>query len=111
MPKEIGSPTRKRTSGARETVKGPGQLLTYRDQYVVVDTTSHFLYIGRLAGVTDYLMTLEDADVHDTRESPSINEKYIVDSKKYGVRANRRVVHVRLSEVISLSRLEDVIEY
>jgi hypothetical protein len=91
--------------------KGRAEILRYRDEYLVVDTTSHFVFIGRLADVTDYFITLRDADVHDRRESPSMNEKYILEARKYGVRCNRKRVHIRLQEVISLSRLEDVIEY
>ena len=87
------------------------EILDYRGQNVVVDTTSHFVFIGTLQECTDYLLTLSDADVHDRRESPSMNEKYIIDAKKYGVRRNRQRVHIRLEEVISLSLLDDVIEY
>ena len=88
-----------------------GGILRYHDQNIVVDTVSHFIFIGKLEGVSDYFITLRDADVHDRRESPSLNEKYILDSKKFGIRCNRRLVHVRLQEVISISLLDDVIEY
>lgn len=77
----------------------------------MVDTISHFFFIGTLQDVNDYFITLSDADVHDSRESPSLREKYILDSKKYGVRSNRKRVHIRLEDVISLSLLDDVIEY
>lgn len=87
------------------------EVLAYRNQDVVVDTTSHFVFIGKLLECTDHFLTLGDADVHDRRESPSMNEKYIIDARKYGIRRNRRRVHVRVKEVISLSLLEDVIEY
>lgn len=83
----------------------------YRDTYVVVDTTSPYIYIGKLLDINDYILTLSDADVHDCRESMTINEKYIMESKKYGVRHNRHLVHILFDKVISLSKLDDVIEY
>ena len=86
-------------------------ILGYQGQNIIVDTVSHFIYIGKLEDVGDYFLTLRDADVHDRRESPSMNEKYILDSKKYGVRCNRKMVHIRLQEVISISLLDDIIEY
>lgn len=101
------TPKRGRKPISRETA----EILSYLEKYIVVDTNSYFLYIGRLQEVGDHFMTLKDADVHDCRESPSANEKYIIDSKKYGVRCNRRLVHIRLEEIISVSLLEDVIEY
>jgi small nuclear ribonucleoprotein (snRNP)-like protein len=87
------------------------QLLKYRDHYVVVDTTSPYIYIGKLVDVTENMLTLSDADVHDSRESTTMNEKYIMETKKYGVRSNRHLVHIRFNMIISLSRLDDVVEY
>lgn len=95
---------RKRTSKVTE-------ILIYRDKYIVVDTNSYFIYIGKLQEVSEGFVTLKDADVHDCRQSSSMNEKYILDSKKYGVRSNRKLVYIRLEEVISVSLLDDVIEY
>lgn len=86
-------------------------ILSYRDKIVVVDTNSNFLYIGKLEEVGDHFVILGDADVHDCRQSPSLNEKYIIEAKKFGVRCNRKRVHIRLQEVISMSLLDDVIEY
>ncbi|MBN2125686.1 MAG: hypothetical protein JW821_15420 [Deltaproteobacteria bacterium] len=87
------------------------EILRYKNECVVVDTSTHFIFIGKLLEVGDYFLTLGDADAHDRRESPSTNEKYILESKKFGVRCNRKIVHVRLGEVISISALDDVIEY
>ena len=94
--------------GIRGDMRG---IIRYKDQNIVVDTVSHFIFIGKLEDVSEYFITLRDADVHDRRESPSLNEKYVLDSKKYGIRRNRKLVHVRLQEVISISLLDDVIEY
>jgi len=87
------------------------EMLRYRNCHMVLDTTSHFVYIGKLEDVSEHFIVLKDTDVHDRRESPSMNEQYIHDAKKYGVRHNRKRVHIRIEEVISFSLLDDVIEY
>jgi hypothetical protein len=97
----------KRVSRGGETA----EILRHRGQYVVVDTDSDYLYIGKLLGVTGLFITLGEADVHDRRESSSMNEKYVLESKKYGVRSNRREVHIRFQRMVSYSLLEDVIDY
>jgi hypothetical protein len=87
------------------------RILRYRNEYIVVDTKSPFIFIGKLVDTSHYFITLKDVDVHDRSESPSMNEKYVLDSKKYGVRVNRRLVHIRLDEVISVSSLNDIVDY
>lgn len=87
------------------------EILCYQGQDIVLDTVSHFIIIGKLDDVSNYFITLRDADVHDRRESPSMNEKYVLDAKKYGIRCNRKLVHIRLQEVVSISLLDDIIEY
>ncbi len=113
MTKASRTTSRKRTPTGKRKQKDndASTILGYQGQNIIVDTISHFIYIGKLEDVGDYFLTLRDADVHDRRESPSMNEKYILDSKKYGVRCNRKMVHIRLQEVISISSLDDVIEY
>jgi hypothetical protein len=105
--------SKKKTDTPRKPDK-PGiarDILQYGDRQVVVDTVSHFIFLGKLEDVTEHFIALRDADVHDRRESPSMNEKYVLDAKKFGVRVNRKRVHIRLEEVISISLLDDVIEY
>ena len=98
--------------GSKNTVQGRiKDFLAYRDRPIVVDTSSDFLYIGKLLDVSDYFIRLADADVHDRKESLSMNEKYIIDAKKYGIRCNRKIVLIRLEKVISFSLLEDVVDY
>jgi len=80
-------------------------------QDVVLDTSGQYLYIGRLARMDEFFIELEDADVHDSTESPNPKEIYVIDSKKYGIKKNRKSVFVRASMVVSISRLVDVIEY
>jgi hypothetical protein len=101
----------KNTTGAKGSDDEVAGILRHRDQVVVVDTDSDYLYIGKLLGVSGSFIILEEADVHDRRESASMNEKYVLESKKYGVRSNRREVLIRFQRIVSYSLLEDVIDY
>lgn len=78
---------------------------------VVVDTTSSYVFIGKLVEVTPLAMTLGDVDVHDRSESPSTKERYVMEAKKFGIKTNRKSVTVRLETVLCVSKLDDVIEY
>ena len=87
------------------------EILAYRGMNMVVDTASDFVYLGKLYDVNDHFIRLTEADVHDRGESPSMNEKYVIDAKKYGIRSNRKLVLIRLEKVLSFSLLEDIVEY
>jgi hypothetical protein len=76
---------------------------------VVVDVVSPFVYLGKLTGYDAKYLALEQADVHDLRDTTTTRELYVVDSKRFGVRANRERVLVRIEEIVSLSALDDVI--
>jgi small nuclear ribonucleoprotein (snRNP)-like protein len=78
---------------------------------VVVDTDSRFVYLGRLDRVDPDFLVLGDVDVHDRREGPSTKEQYIMDTKKFGVKPNRKEVSVRKTQVVSLSRLDDILGF
>jgi small nuclear ribonucleoprotein (snRNP)-like protein len=80
-------------------------------QTVVLDAAGQFIYLGTLRRMDEHFIELEDADVHDGSESPTPKERYVIESKKYGVKKNRKTVYVRAALVTSMSRLEDVIEY
>jgi hypothetical protein len=76
---------------------------------VVLDTASPYVILGRLAGWNEQLLVLEQADVHDLRDTSTTRENYIVDSLRHGIRINRRRVMVSRRDVVCLSALEDVI--
>jgi hypothetical protein len=88
-----------------------GDWSRWAGQVVVVDTDSDYLYLGTLDKVLDHFIVLKDADAHDRRESPSTKEQYTIDSKRYGVKVNRKEVQVRKDKIVSFSRLEDVVVY
>ena len=78
---------------------------------VVVDTDTGLVIIGTLEAARAGSLSLAEADVHDIRDSSVTKEVYALEAMKYGVRANRKRVHVRTERVVCISRLEDVIRY
>ncbi len=78
---------------------------------VVLDTRGAILYLGKLVHVYEHFYELADADVHDVLEGRTAKELYIMEARKHGVKKNRKSVYVRKAEIVSISRLEDVIEY
>ncbi len=78
---------------------------------IVLDTRGAILYLGKLAHVYEHFYELADADVHDVLEGHTSKELYIMEARKHGVKKNRKSVFVRKAEIVSISRLEDVIEY
>ena len=90
----------------------PSPFDRYLGSCVVVDVRATSLtYLGTLAEVSDHGLVLKDADVHDASQSRTPREVYVLESKRHGVKANRREVLIRLEEVVSMSKLEDVKEY
>lgn len=79
-------------------------------QEVVVDVVSQYVYLGTLVASDDKYLVLEQADVHDLRETATTRELYVLDSRRLGIRTNRDRVLVRLNEVVSLSALTDVVK-
>lgn len=78
---------------------------------VVVDTDSKFVYVGTLARVEDHFLVLENVDAHDSDETPTTKEQYVMECRRFGVNANRKEISVRKSLVVSVSKLDDVITY
>ena len=78
---------------------------------VVVDTKTPILYIGTLAAAEENFLVLEDVDVHDINDTQTTKELYILEAKKFGVKKNRSRVHLCRDQVVSISRLDDVIKY
>lgn len=78
---------------------------------IVLDTRGELIYLGKLAKVSEHFYELADADVHDVVAGRTSKEIYIMDAKKHGVKKNRARVLVRKREIVSISRLADILEY
>lgn len=78
-------------------------------QQVVLDVSSPYVILGCVQRQFLDWLVLTEVDVHDLRDTPTTREKYVLDSRLHGIRVNRQQVWVRLAEVVSVSRLSDVI--
>ncbi len=78
---------------------------------IVVDTNSSYVYLGTLERVEDHFVVLSGVDAHDRGEGAGTKEQYVMEAKRFGVKANRKEVSIRKSVVVSVSKLEDVILY
>ena len=87
---------------------GAERLEQLRGKQVVLDISSPFVILGTVTESDDVFLALEEADVHDLRDTTTTRENYVVDSKRFGIRVNRRHVWVRVAEIVSLSVLDDV---
>ncbi|MEQ9407873.1 MAG: hypothetical protein RIK87_09095 [Fuerstiella sp.] len=82
----------------------------FLNQTVVIDVESLFVFVGTLTDISEQTVTLRDVDVHDLRDSKTTRERYVLDSRRDGVRVNRRRVQILRQQVVSISALEDVLE-
>jgi hypothetical protein len=80
-------------------------------QQVVVDVKGRHVFIGTLDRVGKETLLLREADVHFCDDSQTTSEFYLLETRKNGVRVNRSTVYVMRSEVLSVSRLDDVVIY
>lgn len=87
----------------------PAAFVELVGQLVVLDVSGPFVYLGRLDGGDAVMLSLRQADVHDLRDTSTTREEYVLTARKFGVNPNRKRVLVRMEEVVSASRLEDVI--
>ena len=86
-------------------------LKEYLNKPVIVDTKSDYIYLGQLEQENSDYLVLKDVDVHDHSISKISKELYIIEAAKYGIKANRKRVRLMCKDVISLSLLEDIIQF
>ncbi|MBL8850338.1 MAG: hypothetical protein JNG89_11725 [Planctomycetaceae bacterium] len=84
-------------------------LKTLHGQVVVLDLASPFVVVGTLSGEDHRYLVLDDADMHDLRDSSTTRELYVLDTRRHGVGANRRRVLVNRSDIVGVSLLDDVV--
>jgi small nuclear ribonucleoprotein (snRNP)-like protein len=77
---------------------------------VVIDLASQYVILGTLRGRDTHHYIVDNADVHDLRDTTTSRELYVLDAKRHGINATRKRVFVRMDGVVSLSNLADVIE-
>lgn len=78
---------------------------------VVIDVHAPYIYMGTLAAITPDAFVLVKADVHFLHESQSTSEVYIQEAAEIGITPTREKVYVMRRDIVSVSRLADVIVY
>lgn len=83
----------------------------YKDKKaVVVDTSTSWIYIGKLVEEDDSYIYLEEADAFDVSETSLSKQEYLMLIKKDGVVPNRKKVKILKSKVVAITLLEDIME-
>jgi hypothetical protein len=75
---------------------------------VVVDVAAPYVYLGTFAGSDHHYLVLDNADVHDLRDTATTRDLYVLDARRHGINVNRTRVLVNRDQVVGLSRLADV---
>lgn len=87
-------------------------LLSHLGKRIVLDTDSHWVYMGKLEAVSQGAVRLSDCDAHHRGDSQTTTlEKYIMDSHSSGIKSNRENVFISLSRIVAFSPLDAIIDY
>ena len=81
----------------------------FLNREVVLDLKSMFVCLGTFIAEDHRYLILQNADVHDLRDTETTRERYVIDSKTHGIRPNREKVLINAQEVVGISLLDDVI--
>ena len=82
----------------------------FLEQKVVIDLRSPFVCLGTLTDLDDTYLALNDADLHDLRDTHTSRENYVAAAKATGVKVNRKRVLIVRADVAAIARLKDVVE-
>jgi hypothetical protein len=77
---------------------------------IVVDLISPYVCLGKLVRYDDHFLEMRNADLHDLRDTETTRELYVADSVATGIKRNRKRVLIRRTEVVAISKLEDVVD-
>ena len=86
-------------------------LKNYMNKKIVVDTSSSWIYIGNLKNIGENSIELTDVDVHDSKDTATTKEIYLVHSKKTGIKSNRENVFINMDYVVSFSPFDKVKQF
>jgi hypothetical protein len=85
-------------------------LNAYRNQVVVLDLASPYVVVGTLIDEDHRYVVLDDADMHDLRDSSTTRELYVLDIRRHGLGPNRRRVIISRTDIVGISLLDDVVQ-
>lgn len=77
---------------------------------VVIDLKGGFVCLGVLQRIGEHFLEIRNADFHDLRDTETTRENYVVEAKMTGVKRNRRRVLLVRTEVVAVSRMEDIVD-
>jgi small nuclear ribonucleoprotein (snRNP)-like protein len=77
---------------------------------IVVDLHSQYVCLGTLKQFDNQFLDVRNADLHDLRDTDTTRENYVADSKATGIKRNRKRVLLIRTEVVAVSRLDDVVD-
>jgi len=84
-------------------------LAKFLNKDIVIDTTIHIGYIGKLKKFDEQSMLLRDAVIIDTTIIKIAIEEYLIECAKNGFCPSRKSILVGRDKVISVSLLSDII--
>jgi hypothetical protein len=79
-------------------------------QRVVVDLRGEYVCLGTLGRVDEHFLELRNADLHDLRDTDTTRENYVAESVATGIKRNRRRLLLVRTEIVAVSRLDDVVD-
>jgi hypothetical protein len=85
-------------------------LETFAGKLIVLDLTSPYVILGTFYGMDGPYYVVDQADIHDLRDTTSTRDVYVLDAKRHGVNSNRKRILVREDGVVGIALLADVIE-
>jgi len=80
----------------------------FRGQLVACDLADQYLLVGVLDQVGPQHLSFIDADLHDHREANSTKDVYLIETRKFGLRVNRKRVSIPRPLLLAISRLNDI---
>jgi len=83
---------------------------SYKNEKVVIDTSTSWVYIGTLKEEDDIYYILNNADAFDISETSLSKHEYLMMVKKDGIVPNRRKIKVLKSKVVAITLLSDILE-
>jgi small nuclear ribonucleoprotein (snRNP)-like protein len=89
----------------------PSPLLKpFMGQIVVVDMKSSYVCLGTLVACDEQYLELQDADLHDFRDSTTTREVYVYDSLRFGIRRNRARLLIRQDDIVAVTPFAELAE-
>jgi len=80
------------------------------NEKVVIDLRSQFVCMGTLLRFDEHFLELKNADLHDLRDTDTTRENYVHSSVATGIKRNRKRVLVFRSDVVAITKLDDVVD-